>query len=439
MVLRIDEMPVPEASRVPTEAESGIRRTNRTLRRIKGHASDLAVCGGEPSFSEPVLVGRPNIGDRAAFSARLEKMLDDRWLSNDGPLLKELEKRLAAYLHVKHGIAVCNATLGLQVLFEALGLTGEVIVPSFTFIATAHALKWQGLEPVFCDVDPKTHTLDPLRIEELISPATTAILGVHLWGQPCDIEALQEIADRHDLRLIFDAAHALGCSYRGQQVGAFGDAEVFSFHATKFFNSFEGGIITTNDDALAQKLRRIRSFGFDGQGGVSELGTNAKMTEVAAAMGLTSFESIDEFIATNRSHYLDYAELLGDLPGISLFPFDPSERHNYQYVVVEVDARALGLNRDQLQAVLSAEGIGTRRYFDPPCHLGQPYRASQPDAATRLPHTERLADRVLQLPTGTAVTPEDIRAICDILRLVSQNGHTLRGRLERLIPADGLS
>jgi dTDP-4-amino-4,6-dideoxygalactose transaminase len=435
MVLRADEVPARESSRLPAEAGSISRRSSRPLRRVKARASDLAVFGGEPTFETPVLVGRPNIGDRAAFNARLEKMFDDRWLSNDGPFLKELERRLAQYLDVTHCIAVCNATLGLQILFEALELTGEVIVPSFTFIATAHALKWQRLVPVFCDVDPVTHTIDPSEIEALISPATSAILGVHLWGQPCDIDALSTISQRHNLHLLFDSAHALGSTYRGKLVGAFGDAEVFSFHATKFFNSFEGGIITTNDEALAQKLRAARSFGFDGQGGVGALGTNAKMTEVAAAMGLTSLESIDEFIDTNRRHYQDYAELLAGLPGISLFRFDEHERHNYQYVVIEVDPQVLGLSRDQLQQLLAAEGVGTRRYFDPPCHLGQPYRTINPEVGARLPTTERLAERILQLPTGTAVTSDDVGAICDIVRLVSRDGQTVASLLDAVVPS----
>jgi dTDP-4-amino-4,6-dideoxygalactose transaminase len=278
---------------------------------VKTKLEDLALLGGPAAFAETLHVGRPNIGNRQRLLTRINDMLDRRWLTNHGVYVAELEQRLAEYLAVKHCIAMCNGTVALEIAARALGLSGEVIVPAFTFVATAHALQWQEITPVFCDVDPQTHNLDPHRIEALITPRTTGIVGVHVWGQACDVDALTAIARRHDLRLMFDAAHAFGCSYGGRMIGNFGDAEVFSFHATKFFNTFEGGAVTTNDDALAAKIRLMHNFGFAGLDNVIYIGTNGKMSEVSAAMGLTGLESLEEFIAVNRRNYQHYHQQAG--------------------------------------------------------------------------------------------------------------------------------
>jgi len=396
---------------------------------MKTDPDQLAVCGGEPAFAEPLHVGRPNLGDRGKLLARINDLLDRRWLTNDGPYLREFERRLADLAGVRHCLAVSNATVGLEIAIRALGLAGEVILPSFTFIATAHALRWQGLTPVFADIDPRTHNLDPARVEVLITPRTTAVIGVHLWGRPCEVEALGEIAGRRGLRLIFDAAHALGCSRRGRTVGGFGDAEVFSFHATKFCNSFEGGAVATDDDALAARIGLMRNFGFAGYDQVVELGTNGKMSEVAAAMGLTSLEGMDEFIAANRRHHGQYREELRALPGVEVLTYDEAERNNYQYLVVEVDEARAGIGRDQLVRVLWAENVIARRYFYPGCHRQEPYRTLDPGAGCRLPVTERVSARVLLLPTGTAVGPGEVAAVCGIIRTAVAHAPTLRERL----------
>jgi len=219
-----------------------------------GKKKDLAIFGASPAFQEPIHVGYPNIGNKELFLKLADKILDSRRFTNNGPLVQELEQRISKYLGVKHCIALCNGTIALEIAIRALELKGEVIVPSFTFIATAHALSWLGLTPVFADIDPKTHCLDPNSVRSMITPQTSGILAVHLWGRPCDIEALQEIAECYNLELLFDAAHAFGCSYRGTMIGNFGRCEVVSFHATKFFNTFEGGAILTNDDQLADKI-----------------------------------------------------------------------------------------------------------------------------------------------------------------------------------------
>jgi dTDP-4-amino-4,6-dideoxygalactose transaminase len=380
--------------------------------------SDLAYFGGEPKFKEKLYVGRPNIGNRDRLLSRINEMLDRRWLSNNGAFVQEFEQRIADYLGVKHCIAVCNGTIALELVIRALELKGEVIIPSFTFIATAHALQWQEITPVFCDIDPKTHTLNPGQVESLITPRTSGIMGVHVWGQSCNVESLTEIADKHHLKLMFDASHAFGCSHQGKMIGNFGSAEVFSFHATKFINSFEGGAIATNDNELNEKLRLMKNFGFAGFDKVVYLGTNGKMSEVSAAMGLTSLESLDDFIDVNRHNYHCYQEGLAGIPGVSLLPINEAEKHNYQYIVLVIDKQQTQVSRDLLIEILHAENVIARRYFYPGCHRMEPYRSYFPHAGLLLPETEKLAQRVLILPTGTALSEGDISKICQIIQYV---------------------
>lgn len=381
----------------------------------------LAILGGAPVFDEPLHVGRPNLGDRARFMARVEGMLDRFWLTNNGPLVAEFESVVASIAGVRHCIATCNGTLALEIAVRAAGLSGEVITTPFTFVATPHALRWQGITPVFADVDPMTHNLDPVQVERKITPRTTGILGVHLWGRPCAVDALTDIADRHGLPLLFDAAHALGCSSGDRMVGGFGIAETFSFHATKFVNSFEGGAIVTNDDALAERARLIRNFGFADYDRVESIGTNGKMAEVAAAMGLTSLESRDRFIAVNHENHEAYSQELADVPGLVVMPYDESSVTTKQYVVIEVDESA-ALARDQLQQVLWAENVLARRYFHPGCHRMEPYRSEQEPERLHMPQADRLARACLTLPTGTGVDVDDIRAIADVIRRAMESG-----------------
>jgi len=392
----------------------------------KTSTKELAFFGGPPAFGELLHVGRPNIGDRGRFIARINDMFDRRWLSNDGPFAQELEQKIAMLLGVKHCLVMCNATVALEITARALGLQGEVILPSFTFIASPHSLQWQGITPVFCDIDPLTHNIDPARIENLITPRTTGILGVHVWGRACEIENLSALAQKHHLKLMFDAAHAFGCTHHGQRMGRFGDAEVFSFHATKFFNTFEGGAVTTNDDALAEKIRGMRNFGFAGLDNVTSIGTNGKMSEASAAMGLSSLESMDEFIETNHHNYLAYSKGLAGLSGIRLINYDEKEKNNYQYIVLEVEEKDAGLGRDLLVKILHAENILVRRYFYPGCHQMEPYRSYFPNAGLVLPETEKLTLKVLQLPTGTAVGEKEIVDICQLIRYILANAAEIR-------------
>lgn len=392
---------------------------------------DLAVFGEAPAFPEPLHVGYPNVGNRAVLLQRINDLLDRRRFTNMGPYCQELERRIAEMLGVKHCIAMCNGTVALEIAIRALGLKGEVIVPSMTFIATVHALQWQEITPIFCDIGPGDFHLDPSKVEQLITPRTSGIIGVHLWGQPCDIKSLTKIAERWKLKLLFDAAHAFGCSYRGRMVGNFGHAEVFSFHATKCFNTFEGGAVVTNDDDLAEKIRLMTNFGFGGTDRVIYIGTNGKMNEVSAAMGLTSLEDLDAFIAVNRANYLSYTEELADIAGIRLLRYDERERNNYHYVVLEIDEHVTGLTRDQLVDILHAENVLARRYFYPGCHKMEPYRSYFPLSSLWLPESERMAKRVLVLPTGSAVDSASIQTIAQILRLAVSHAGRVRARLEQ--------
>jgi dTDP-4-amino-4,6-dideoxygalactose transaminase len=397
---------------------------------MKNGIEDLVISGGYPLFDDKLHVGRPNIGNRQRFLELMNDMLDRRWFSNDGPYVKEFEKKIAEHLGVKHCIAMCNGTIALEIAIRALELKGEVIVPSFTFIATAHSLQWQEITPVFCDINPQNHHLDPKAVEKMITPRTTGILGVHTWGMPCDIEALSEVAQKYNLKLLFDAAHAFGCSYNGRMIGNFGSAEVFSFHATKFFNTFEGGAVVTNNDDLAKKMRLMKNFGFAGYDNVIYIGTNGKMNEAAAAMGLTNLESLDEFIAVNRMNYKCYNSCLKDIPGIKILRYNDHEIQNYQYIILEVDESEAGLSRDELLKVLHSENILARRYFYPGCHRMEPYRCYFPNSHLMLPETEKVVQRVLVLPTGTAVTPDHISTICSIIRTVIENFSQVKEKLQ---------
>jgi dTDP-4-amino-4,6-dideoxygalactose transaminase len=398
---------------------------------MKNKLTDLAFFGGTPAFDEKLHVGRPNIGDRQRFLELVNDILDQRWLTNNGPYVRELERRIADLLGVKHCVAMCNATVALEITIRAMELNGEVIVPSMTFIATAHALQWQEITPVFCDIDPNTYNIDPNRIEDLITPRTTGIIGVHLWGRACNVERLAEIAERHSLGLLYDAAHAFGCSHQGRMIGSFGRAEVFSFHATKFFNTLEGGAVVTNDDDLAVKMRLMKNFGFSGYDNVIYIGTNGKMNEMSAAMGLTLLENLDELVATNRRNYRQYQKELDSIPGIKQVTYDETERCNYQYIVLEIDEAVTSVSRDELVDILSAENIMARRYFYPGCHRMEPYRSYFPHAGLLLPETERVVQRVVSLPTGTAIGPDEISKICQIIRVAVTNGEEVRARLQQ--------
>ena len=382
----------------------------------------LAIFGNKPTFETTLHVGRPNVGNGRKLHKALDAILDSKWLTNDGPYVQMLEAKIRDTLGVMHCVAVANATLGLEIAARALFDEGKIIVPSFTFIASAHALEWAGFEPVFADIDPRTHQLDPECVEAMITEDTVGILGVHVWGTACAPLTLETIAKRHGIKVFFDAAHAFECSHLGTPIGHFGECEVFSLHATKFFNSFEGGLITTNDGELAGKLRKMRNFGFacDASHNIVSAGTNAKMSEIHAAAGLVNLESLQGFINRNRDNYHCYKHHLNTIDGIWFYshPFTS----NYQYVVIEV---VKGLTADMLKDILWAENIRARRYFYPPCHEAAPYRGRY-----NLPNTDLVSSRVLTLPTGMAVDRQDIMRICEIIGYCMENAEEIAERLK---------
>jgi dTDP-4-amino-4,6-dideoxygalactose transaminase len=387
-----------------------------------------AILGGEPLFHEPRHVGAPHLPDRGALHASLDAILDSRRLSNDGPFVRRLEGALAAEAGCRHAIALCNATLALQLVFRASRLEGEVIMPAFTFVATAHAAAWESLEPVFADIDPRTHCIDPAAVAAAITPRTAAIVGVHVWGNLCDAEALAELADARGVPLFFDAAHALGCSGQAGPLGALGRASVVSLHATKVVSGLEGGAVLTNDDGLAASLRTMRNFGFAGYDRVDSLGTNAKMNEFSAAFALAGLADLPDLVSRNASVRAAYHRGLADSPGIRLVETDRRDRSNHHYVVAIVDGTC-PLARDEIHRVLEAENVLARRYFYPGCHRMLPYAGRPPARNPPLPVTERVCSEVLVLPAGGSVTEDEAEAIARRILLACGRAEAIRRHL----------
>ena len=353
----------------------------------------------QPVFSEVLHVGRPNITDKEKFLSSVAQILDNQWLTNNGPFVQKFEREIANRLGVKHCVAMCNGTIALEIAIRALGFSGEVIVPSWTFVATPHSLYWQGITPVFADINPETHNLDPDSVRRMITPRTSGIIGVHLWGRAAPVDELQSIADEKGLKLMFDAAHAFGSTYKGQSIGRFGACEVFSFHATKSFNTMEGGAVTTNDDELAEAMRLMRNFGFQGYDNVIYPGTNGKMIEVCAAMGLANLEHFNEIVSINRRNHATYREALAGISGLQVLNYPDNEKNSHHYVVLEVDQNCR-FDRDEIISALHAEKVLARKYFWPGAHMMRPYRDLFPHAGLVLPNTIKMAQKVIILPNG---------------------------------------
>lgn len=387
----------------------------------KSHLSDLALFGGRQAFERPIHVNRPNTGDRHVFQSKLDAIWDAKWFTNDGPVVQDLQQRLQRYLGVKNCILTSSGTSAMAILVRALGLRGEVILPSFTFISTAHVLTLAGIRPVFCDIEPRTLNMCPRRCEAMITAETSAIIPTHVWGTACQIDEMEALSKSAGVPLVFDSAHAFGSSYDGRPIGGFGTAEVFSFHATKVFHTFEGGAVTTNDDVLAARLRKLRNFGFGDDGEVDMIGTNAKMSEIHAAMGLTNLEEIDRTIECCTAVYDVYREELAELPGMEFVEKRPGEASNHQYVPLLIVPERFGLTRDLLVDILSAENILARKYFYPGCHAAAPYSQSHPDAKRDLPVTLDIGDRVLVLPAGAGLSEGEAQRVCSLLRFVADH------------------
>lgn len=341
------------------------------------------------------VVGLPNIPGKESFLRYVGEILASRRLSNNGPFAQRLERSLEEYLGVRHCLLVANATVGLELALRAAGVTGRIITPSFTFIATVHAIRMAGLTPSFVDICGEDHMIDPSLVRDFVGEDVGAIVGVHLWGSRCQVEELARIAREASVPLMFDAAHAFGVSEKGRMVGGDGLCEVFSFHATKFFNTFEGGCVATNDSDFADKIRLMRNFGFERMDEIRCLGTNAKMSEVHAAMGVANLDHVDELKARNAAVQRIYRDRLGLIEGVNLLAHRNGVESNWQYVVMEVHAD----RRDRLIERLHQSGILARRYFYPCAHRVPPYEES----SWTLPVSERISNRVVVLPAGPEV------------------------------------
>jgi dTDP-4-amino-4,6-dideoxygalactose transaminase len=328
----------------------------------------------------------------------LEKIWETRLVANQGPFHQQFEEELAKYLGVEYLSLFSNGTLALVTALQVLRITGEVITTPFSFVATTHSLWWNNIKPVFVDIKQHTFNLDPNRIEAAITPKTTALLPVHVYGNPCDVDGLREICDTYGLRLIYDAAHAFGVRFNGTSVADFGDLSVLSFHATKVFNTFEGGAIVCHDQATKKRIDYLKNFGFAGETTVVAPGINAKMNEFQAALGLLQLKYIDENIDKRRAIAQKYREGLRHTKGIRFLEDMPSVRHNYAYFPILIDEEAYGISRDSLYEELKHHNIYGRRYFYPLISSFPTYRGLESSATSNLPVARRIAEQVLCLP-----------------------------------------
>lgn len=393
--------------------------------------TSFALFGAKPAFEKPLPIGQLYFPSWERYEAAFRGIFERQYYNNNGPLHEELEEKLQQFLGVKHAICVANATLGLMMVADAMGLSGKVILPSFTFVASAQSLSWAGLEPVFCDVDPDTHQIALDQIGALIDKGVSAIMGVNLWGGSCNPKALAELAGAKGVQLYFDSAHAFGCTVDGVRIGNFGHAEVFSFHATKILSAAEGGCICTNDDDLAARLRSIRpSYGADKPVNIVRV-ANARMSEAQAAIALMSLEDFPANQKNNEALYRLYEAQLKTIPGLRLVRPSGVSFSNYQYLVCILDEREFGLPRDLLLDLLKAENVVARRYFYPGIHRSIPYAQELPQYLDRLPNTDSLCASCIQFPIGALVFAQDIERICDILSRAHQASAEIRSRHEK--------
>jgi dTDP-4-amino-4,6-dideoxygalactose transaminase len=366
-------------------------------------------------FPEPIYVTRPLLPPLADVQARLAEVWRSQWLTNGGDQHVQLERALIERLGVQELSLFNNGTIALLTAIRALGLRGEVVTTPFTFPATPHALAWAGITPVFADIDPVRLTIDPARVEALLTPKTTAILGVHVYGVPCDVEALADIARRRGLRLLYDGAHAFGVRVNGQGIGMFGDVTMFSFHATKLFHTAEGGALACADAALRHRIERLKNFGIADQETVEGIGLNGKMNELQAALGLAVLQGLDDEVARRRDTLAIYQRRLRSAEGLTLMPEVPGVESSYQYCAVRVDADRFGCSRDEMQKALKTYNVFARKYFFPLCSDYECYRDLPSARAHCLPVSNAVATQVLCLPLYGSLQHEVVETICDIV------------------------
>jgi dTDP-4-amino-4,6-dideoxygalactose transaminase len=362
-----------------------------------------------------IYVTQPFLPPLEEFIPYLENIWESKWLTNNGPFHKELEKKLADYLGVDHLALFANGTLALVTALQALRITGEVITTPFSFAATAHSLLWNGIKPVFVDIHLETFNLDPEKIEAAITPQTTAIMPVHVYGKPCDVEKIQKIADTYGLKVIYDAAHAFGVNYKGKSLLKHGDLSILSFHATKIFTTFEGGAIVCPDAKTKDHIDDLKNFGYHDEVTVVAPGINAKMNELQAAFGLLQLKHIDRAIDRRREIDAQYRKQLSSVTGISCPPLPTDTIYNYAYFPILIE-KDYPLSRDELNDKLRQHGIFARRYFYPLISEFPMYRGLPSAAQSNLPTARKTADQVLCLPIYPALENESITRIISIIK-----------------------
>ena len=389
-----------------------------------------AVDGGAPAFPEGLPLTRAFTPDSAEVAADVVRIMDSGVMTN-ASFVRTFEQRAAEYLDVRHCIAVSSCTAGLMLVLKASERSGDVVIPSFTFSATAHAVAWNGMRPVFADIDPQSLTMSPAAVERAIGVRTSAILATHLYGTPCDVELLEEIAVTNGLRLFFDAAHAFGSKRGDKPIGGFGDAEVFSLSPTKVLATGEGGVIATNDDVLAERLRIGRDYGNPGDYDCRFVGLNGRMSELHAAVALRSLETLEERIGYRNMLVDLYRRALSRIPGIHFPYLREEDRSTYKDFTILVDSVAFGVTARRLGLSLAEEGIDTRRYYAPPVHEMKAYRHLAASGGD-LPITVDAAGRVLTLPLSNDMTEEHVLRVADAIECIHRF-YEARSRAPRVV------
>jgi dTDP-4-amino-4,6-dideoxygalactose transaminase len=364
----------------------------------------------------PITVTRPFLPPLEEFIPYLQRIWDNKWLTNNGPVHQQLEQELAEYLGVKYISLFSNGTLALISAIQALNITGEVITTPFSFVATTHSLWWNKITPVFVDIEPEYLNLDPDKIEAAITDKTTAIMPVHVYGNPCRVEEIQQIADKHGLKVIYDAAHAFGVKKNGDTILNNGDLSILSFHATKVFSTIEGGAIISHTQEMKHHIDNLKNFGFRGELVVEEPGINAKLNEVQAAYGLLQLQYIDSFFAKRKALSELYRTLLKDVDGISYLPDNDSVTNNYSYFPILVDQKEYGISRDALYEKLKEHNIFSRRYFYPLISTFEPYKELASAATENLLIATEIAQKVLCLPIFVELSVEEVELIVKIIK-----------------------
>ena len=362
-----------------------------------------------------ITVTSPLLPDLADFNVLLKEIWDSKWITNNGSFHKQLEKELAAYLKVPYISLFTNGTLPLITALQALRITGEVITTPYSFVATTHSLWWNGCKPVFVDIDPTTGNIDPDKIEAAITPQTQAIMPVHVYGKPCDTKRIQEIADKYGLKVVYDAAHAFGVEVNGESILNAGDMSTLSFHATKVYNTIEGGALVMQDERTKKRIDYLKNFGFAGEVEVVAPGINSKMDEMRSAYGLLNLKQVDAAIEARHQVAIQYREALRPVEGITFMDDMPSVKHNYSYFPIFVDAEKYGMTRDELYFKMKGQNVLGRRYFYPLISEFTTYRGLPSANPENLPNAHKMADSVICLPMHHELDKQDVERILNTI------------------------